>query len=153
VSYDTKTSGIAPRIVYALREDLTMSLRYTLTKTEVSIKPLLMNCNNINPNFLTTFPTPSYTPNGLNSSLGTTPPFPTIQTDCYQDGEATLAVKKELASGPVWTSAVGYGLTYNLLDNVKEPNSGVLMELRQDFAGLGGNVKYIKTSGDLRYYF
>jgi outer membrane protein insertion porin family len=140
-----------------LREDLTMQLRYTLAKTEVSISPLLMNCNNVNPNFLTTFPTPSFTPNGLNSSAATTPPVPNPspigQTDCYADGETSLAVKKELASGPVWTSAAGYGLTYNLLDNVKDPTTGLLIDFRQDFAGLGGNVKYIRSSGDLRYYF
>jgi outer membrane protein insertion porin family len=29
----------------------------------------------------------------------------------------------------------------------------LLVDFRQDFAGLGGNVKYIRTSGDLRYYF
>jgi len=157
VSYNTKTFGIAPRLVFALREDLTMQLRYTLTKTEVSISPLLMNCNNVNPNFLNTFPTPAFTPNGLNTSAATTAPNPNpfgiAQTDCYADGETTLAVKKELASGPVWTSAVGYGLTYNLLDNVKDPTTGLIVDFRQDFAGLGGNVKYIKTSSEMRYYF
>jgi len=155
VSYDTKTFGVAPRIVFALREDLTMQLRYAITKTEVKISPLLRNCNNVNPDFLTSFPTPAGTPNGLNSSAATTPPANplTAQTDCYADGEATLAVKKELAAGPVWTSLVGYGLTYNLLDSAKEPTSGLLVDFRQDFAGLGGNVKYVRTSGDLRYYF
>ena len=157
VSYSTKTFGVAPRIVFALREDLTMQLRYTITKTQVNISPLLANCNNLNPNFINTFPTPAGTPNGLNSRAATTPPVPfpnlTGQTDCYADGEASLAVRKEQTQGPVWTSAVGYGLTYNLLDNVKDPTSGLITELRQDFAGVGGNVKYIKTSGDARYYF
>jgi outer membrane protein insertion porin family len=155
VSYNTKTFGVAPRLVFALREDLTMQLRYAITKTEVSINPLLSNCNNINPNFINTFPTPLGTPNGLNSSPGTTAPnpLPVNQTDCYADGEASLAIKKEMLAGPVWTSLVGYGLTYNLLDNVKDPTTGLLVDFRQDFAGLGGNVKYIRTSGDLRYYF
>jgi outer membrane protein insertion porin family len=154
VSYDTKTFGVAPRIVFALREDLTMQLRYTITRSEVNISPLLRNCNNVNPNFINNFPTPAGTPNGLNSSAATTPPAGfTGQLDCYADGEATLSVKKELLSGAVWTSAVGYGLTYNLLDNVKDPTSGLLLDFRQDFAGVGGNVKYIRTSGDARYYF
>jgi outer membrane protein insertion porin family len=155
VSYNTKTFGVAPRLVFALREDLTMQLRYAITKTEVNINPLLANCNNFNPNFINTFPTPFGTPNGLNSSAATTPPVPpfTTQTDCYADGEATLAVKKELVGGPVWTSLVGYGLTYNLLDNVKDPTTGLLVDFRQDVAGLGGNVKYVRTSGDMRYYF
>jgi len=154
VSYDTKTFGVTPRIVFALREDLSMQLRYSITRTEVNISPLLRNCNNFNPDFLNNFPTPAGSPNGLNSSPATTPAAGYAgQLDCYQDGEASLAVKKELAAGPVWTSAVGYGLTYNLLDNVKDPTSGLILDLRQDFAGVGGNVKFIRTSTDARYYF
>jgi len=155
VSYGTTTFGVTPRIGLALREDLSLQLRYSATRTSVSISPQLDNCNNRNPNFFTTFPTPAGTPNGLNSSPATTPPNPPIgiQTDCYIDGEASLAVKKELARGTVWASAVGYSLTYNTVDNLKDPTAGLLAEFRQDVAGLGGSVKYLRSSGDLRYYY
>jgi outer membrane protein insertion porin family len=59
----------------------------------------------------------------------------------------------ELAQGPVWTSAVGYTLAYNTLDNTRNPSSGLYAELKQDFAGLGGDVKFIKTTGDMKYYY
>ena len=35
---------------------------------------------------------------------------------------------------------VGYGLTYNTLDNNKRPTNGFLVSFGQDFAGLGGNA-------------
>jgi outer membrane protein insertion porin family len=47
---------------------------------------------------------------------------------------------------------VGYDLAYNTLDNNKNPRSGVLATLRQDFAGIGGDVNFIRTTGDFRYY-
>ena len=50
-------------------------------------------------------------------------------------------------------SLVGYGLVYNTLDNNKNPTRGLLAELRQDFAGLGGDVNFIRTTGDVRYYY
>jgi len=155
VSYGTKSFGVTPRIGLALREDVSLQLRYSATRTSVNISPQLDNCNNFNPNFITTFPTPAGTPNGLNTSPATTPTVPafTPQTDCYIDGEASLAVRKELAQGAVWTSAVGYSLTYNTVDNARDPTIGLLAELRQDVAGLGGSVRFLRTSGDVRYYY
>ena len=44
---------------------------------------------------------------------------------CFTDGEASLAVRKELAQGAVCTSLVGYSLTYNTLDNNKNPTRGM----------------------------
>ena len=62
-------------------------------------------------------------------------------------------MKIELAGGAVWTSAVGYTLAYNTLDNNKDPNNGLLVEFRQDVAGLGGDVKYLRSTVDARFYF
>ena len=52
----------------------------------------------------------------------------------------------------MYTSAVGYSLTYNTLDNNKNPTMGMLATSNQDFAGVGGDVNYIKTTTDLRSY-
>ncbi len=62
--------------------------------------------------------------------------------NCYADGEASLAVRKELAAGPVNTSLVGYTVSYNTLDNNRLPTSGLYTELKQDFAGVGGDVQF-----------
>ena len=44
-------------------------------------------------------------------------------------------------------------MVYNTLDNNKSPTRGLLAELRQDFAGVGGDVNFIRTTGDVRWYY
>ena len=43
-------------------------------------------------------------------------------------------------------------VTYNTLDNNKSPTSGFNSQLRQDLAGLGGDVRFLRTTEDVRYY-
>jgi outer membrane protein insertion porin family len=62
-------------------------------------------------------------------------------------------VRRELAQGKVLTSLVGYDLSYNTLDNNRNPTSGLIAVLKQDFAGAGGDVKYVRTTGDIRSYY
>jgi outer membrane protein insertion porin family len=150
VSYETQTLGFGTRLGFQLREDLGLQLRYSLYQQKVTLPPNLMNCNNINPDFINTFPTADK----VGTSLALTPPAGyTGIANCYVDGEASLAVKRELAGGPVITSLVGYTLSHNSLDNNKSPTSGILTEFRQDFAGVGGDVKFIRSSADLYAYY
>ncbi len=44
------------------------------------------------------------------------------------------------------TSSLGYSLVYNNLNNNVRPSAGQRVILNQDFAGLGGSIKYLKTS-------
>ena len=67
--------------------------------------------------------------------------------------EASLPVRVELAHGAFLTSMAGYGLTYNTLDNNKHPTSGLLLSFGQDFAGLGGDVAYMRSIVDFRSYY
>ena len=98
---------------------------------------------------MNTFPTPDR----INTTPALTPPLGyTGIANCYADGKPRSRVKKELAGGPVITSLVGYTLSYNSLDNNRNPTSGMLTEFRQDFAGVGGNVNFIRTSSDLYSY-
>ena len=71
---------------------------------------------------------------------------------CLGDGESSLPVRKELASGSTLTSLVGYTLNFNTLDNNKNPTDGLLIDFRQDFAGVGGDVTYLKSAVDGKYY-
>jgi outer membrane protein insertion porin family len=52
----------------------------------------------------------------------------------------------------VFVSLVGYGFTYNTLDNNRNPTSGIIATINQDFAGVGGDVNFIKTTGDFKLY-
>ncbi len=64
----------------------------------------------------------------------------------------SLPIQQAALAGPQWVSAVGSTVNYNTLDNTKSPTSGFNSQLKQDLAGLGGDVKFLRTTEDLRYY-
>ena len=135
ISYSTTTIGGAARLGFALREDLAFQVRYSLSRQEISLPQYLNDC----------ILSPNAPINGGPFGVG---PFDI----CFLNGEASLAVRRELANGPVLTSSLGYSLSYNNLDNNKSPTQGVLAELRQDFAGVGGDVRFVRTAGDVYAY-
>ncbi|MGY3446109.1 outer membrane protein insertion porin family [Bradyrhizobium sp. USDA 4473] len=153
-TYGVKTIGFSPRLGLALREDLTLQLRYSLYQQEISLDSAYNNCNNNAANTSLAFnPTPAY----IQSVLHGVDPTNSVSSGlygygCYGDGESTLPVREELAQGATWTSAVGYTLTYNTLDNNKNPTDGLLIDFKQDFAGVGGDVTYLKSAVDAKYY-
>ncbi len=63
------------------------------------------------------------------------------------------AVIEAVQQGATITSVAGYTLSFNGLDSNQSPTSGMYAELKQDFAGLGGDVQFIRTTGDVRYYY
>jgi outer membrane protein insertion porin family len=155
VSYGTKTLGFSPRLGFQLREDLSLQLRYSITRQEVTLPGTLANCNNtiggstVGNAFLPFNPTPAFV--NLNGANGAADASGT-GLFCFSDGEASLPVRKELAGGATLTSALGYTLNYNTLDNNKNPTDGLLVDFRQDFAGVGGDVSYLKTAIDAKYF-
>jgi len=113
IQYGTKTLGFSPRLGFQLREDLSLQLRYSLYRQEITLPDSLLN-----------------------------PATTTI----------SLPVLMELNQGAALTSMVGYTLTYNTLDNNKNPTDGLLIDWKQDFAGVGGDVSYLKSAIDAKYY-
>ena len=160
IAYGTKTLGFSPRLGFTLREDLALQLRYSIYQQEIQLPNQLANCNNNSSNSLLAFnPSPAFAnlnggvPGGTLTSGGQTA-TDTSGTGlwCYSDGEASLPVRRELQSGKALTSSVGYSLNYNTLDNNKNPTDGLLIDWKQDFAGVGGDVSYIKSAVDAKYY-
>jgi outer membrane protein insertion porin family len=150
VSYGTTTLGFSPRLGFTLREDLSLQLRYSLYQQSITLPTTLNNCNNLaGPAF---FPTPTY----INTVLGGVDPTGNAQAGllpgCLSDGESSLPVRQELANGATWTSSLGYSLNYNTLDNNKNPTDGLLIDFKQDFAGVGGDISYLKSAIDAKYY-
>ncbi|HXW24730.1 MAG TPA: outer membrane protein assembly factor BamA, partial [Xanthobacteraceae bacterium] len=148
-SYGSDMYGFATRFGIPLREDLGVQVRYSLYRQDITLSPQLMDCNNINPDFVTSFPTPNF----VGTTPALTPPPNAPYQNCYQDGEASLPVKQEVVAGPVWVSMPGYSLIYNTLDSIKGPTSGVFIEFKQDVAGLGGDVDFVKSTIDGRFYY
>jgi outer membrane protein insertion porin family len=58
----------------------------------------------------------------------------------------SMTIQREIDSGPQAASSVGYSYVYDTRTTGLDPTSGVLFEFGQDFAGLGGDSKYIKTT-------
>jgi outer membrane protein insertion porin family len=153
ISYGTKTLGFSPRLGFGLREDLSLQLRYSIYQQQIQLPANLANCNNIiGGNGLLAFnPSPAFI--AANAANGITIVDPTgTGLGCFSDGEASLPVRKELQAGQTLTSAVGYSLNYNTLDNNKNPTDGLNIDFKQDFAGLGGDVRYLKSAVDAKYY-
>ena len=153
ISYSTSTLGFSPRLGFALREDLSLQLRYSIYQQKISLPDNLQNCNNnqfladgVTPNPAYN-PSPAFMANGNPANPNNLSPL-----GCYVDGEASLPVRKELQNGKTLTSAVGYTLNFNTLDNNKNPTEGLLIDFRQDFAGAGGDVSYLKSAFDAKYY-
>lgn len=124
VSYDSKTVGANLRLGFALTEEVAFQPRYSIYRQEITLPDQYNDCSLTNP-----------------------------APGCYANGEASLPVRMELAQGPVTVSLVGYTLSYNTLDNVKLPTSGLYAEIKQDFAGVGGDVNFIRTQGEARNYY
>jgi outer membrane protein insertion porin family len=122
VSYDTETYGMTLRLGFALTENWAFSPYYSIYRQKITL------------------------PSQYNDCTATNVP------DCYNNGEASLAVRSELADGPVLVSAIGYNLNYNTLDNNKSPTEGIFGQLKQEFAGVGGDVNFIRTTVEARRY-
>jgi outer membrane protein insertion porin family len=144
VSYDSQTVGVNLRLGFALTEEIAFQPRYSFYQQKITLPDQYNNCiSTITPMFIPT-------PPGFTQHI----PGGVVPGDeCFADGEASLAVRKELAAGPVNTSLVGYTVSYNTLDNNKLPTSGLYTELKQDFAGVGGDVNFIRTSAEARNYY
>jgi outer membrane protein insertion porin family len=155
LSYGTESYGGNLKFGIPLREDLTFQLRYSLYTQNITLPSTLNDCNNINPDFSTTFPTPAATATGFfNSNVAyQNAVASSAQSNCFQFGQASLPVRVELQNGAYLTSMAGYGFTYNTLDNNKSPTGGLLLSFGQDFAGLGGDVSYMRSTADFRSYY
>jgi outer membrane protein insertion porin family len=132
VSYSSNTLGVGLRAGFSVSEEISFQARYSIYKQEITLPFAFNNCQD--------------------PAVSGGPPVRPGNA-CYADGEASLAVRKELSEGPVLVSMPGYTLSYNTLDNNRNPTAGIFAELKQDFAGAGGDVNFIRTTVDARSYY
>ena len=59
---------------------------------------------------------------------------------------SSAILQAEGAQGLQVSSAHGYSYTYRTLDTGLNPDAGVLLRFGQDFAGVGGDVTYVRTT-------
>ena len=88
----------------------------------------------------------------------------------YTNGEASIAYKQYLSQGHkgasifnpcpgggsceryTVTSMPSFNIVYNSVDNIQFPRDGFYVKLQTDFAGLGGDVSFLRSTLDARYY-
>jgi outer membrane protein insertion porin family len=135
--YENRMTGGQLRLTLPFTDEFSITGRYSLFQQDLKIpnepgKPY-NDCS---------IAIPGYTqlnPDG-------TPRYP----NCAWDGEASVALKE--AAGRTVTSLVGLTFTYNTLDSNLNPRNGFYAELKPDIAGVGGDSRYVRVTGDARYY-
>ncbi len=138
--FESRVNGGQIRATFPITEEFSITPRYSLYTTEIEIPNTTSNPFND-----CTRPLPGTTPGTFGSGLPENATF-----NCLTNGEATIAVKE--AQGTTLTSLVGLNFNYNSLDNIQAPRNGFVAELKPEFAGLGGDSRFLRVSADARYY-
>ena len=135
--YENRTTGGQLRLGFPITEESGITLRYSIFEQKLKIPDTLKKPYND-----CSIPISGYTILNPDGSAR----YP----DCALDGEASVAVKE--SQGRTLTSLAGVTLAYNTVDNLKNPHSGIYAEVKPDFAGLGGDSHYFRTTAEVRYY-
>lgn len=124
-TYEQVTTGGQIRLGVPLTEYMQLALRYGLSYDEVGLDRDLF------------FRDPD----------GPTGPLPAVCDDLIAGRYLCDAI------GDRTTSSIGYSLVYSTLNNQLRPTAGHRAILSQDFAGLGGTTKYIRTKASAAKYW
>jgi outer membrane protein insertion porin family len=140
--FTSQSLGFTLRATLPITEEFSVTPRYSLYQTNIKVPN--SSSNPFNDCSLPIAGQANIT-GGLITALNTTG-----IADCLLNGEASVAIKE--ARGSRITSLAGLTFAYNALDNVKTPRNGFYAELRPEVAGLGGDSKFMRVSGEARYY-
>jgi len=127
-TYSQVSTGFQVRAGIPLTEYWSLSARYGLTYDQVGLDKASY-----------------YTDANSDGIRGNSP---TDTCDVLQAGRYLCE-----AIGNRLTSAVGYSLVYNSLNSGLRPTAGQRLVLSQDFAGLGGDVRYIRSRIETSKYW
>jgi outer membrane protein insertion porin family len=135
--YENRMTGGQLRLGLPFTEQFTVTARYSLYQQELEIPN-----DEDQPYNDCAFPIPGITDANGDGVV--------TREECEGNGEASLAIKQ--AQGESITSLAGLTFNYNTLDSTRDPRNGFYAEVKTDFAGLGGDSRYFRVTGDARYY-
>ncbi len=75
-----------------------------------------------------------------------------LDTDGAGPDTADLALPSYIPAGTWIKSSVSYQLTFNTIDDTNNPRAGIFARFNQEFAGLGGDAYWLKTTAKATYY-
>lgn len=67
-------------------------------------------------------------------------------------GIASIPVQQAAAAGPQWVSYIGLTGTFDTRDDARHPSSGTFASATNDVAGLGGDVRFLRSTDDIKHY-
>ncbi|WP_262695113.1 outer membrane protein assembly factor BamA [Kordiimonas aquimaris] len=162
--FNTNSLGFSLRAGMALNEYWTLSTRYTLRQDDVSVPNGLLNST-----FASFVSNVQASLNGdpandqlvldrfdlNNDGEITADDFDTNADGDFSDVELAVGLGRSLQEslGKRFQSIVGYSLNYNTLNSFIRPTRGNRITFSQDFAGLGGDVRYIRSQLNLDNYW
>ncbi len=122
-SYGTRSIGGTVRLGIPISEKLSSQAYYTINSTSTTITGSLLD---VPPG------------SGGGNADG-------VQGNAA--GELSAALAPPFAPTDWLKSGFGYTLTYNDLDNPRDPRDGVYLNLRQEAFGAGGDAQFLRTEG------
>ena len=134
-TYKQLSTGGALRTGFPLSEYWEFGGRYVLSQDKITLDKSTFYTD---PDFVPD-------PDGTGPLTGSNGPLPPV---CDPD-KAGRYLCDEIGSH--LTSAIGYSTLYDTTDGI-HPTRGERLSLSQDFAGLGGDVKYIRSRADATKY-
>ncbi|TIL60441.1 MAG: outer membrane protein assembly factor BamA, partial [Mesorhizobium sp.] len=76
-----------------------------------------------------------------------------LDEDCETNGDfdplkcnISTAILDGIEESPWLKSSVSLGLVYNTIDDMKNPHEGIFANVTTEFAGLGGDAKFVKVT-------
>jgi outer membrane protein insertion porin family len=142
-TYYNWTTGATLRLGVPITNEFTVQPNYSIYQSQIKIPGQFEDCNNNGTTIAYTGPT-----------TGTFDGLPVSSTNnCLTDGEASVAFKAAAAQGAILTSALGYSLVWDNIDDRKNPSSGIYANFHQDVAGLGGQSHFLRETFDGKYYY
>ncbi|MCB8838569.1 outer membrane protein assembly factor BamA [Aurantimonas sp. VKM B-3413] len=157
--YDSKRIGGDVRVAAPITENLTAQMAYNFKQetfgSNNGLTPTDANDNTY---------TDPVTGEAIRSTCGDPNPaaYKTVTGSDLLDKNGNVAqapnytdspiINQAICDSPYLTSSVSYSLTYNTLDNNNDPRDGFFIQAGQEFAGLGGDAQFIKTTGKASYF-
>ncbi len=77
----------------------------------------------------------------------------TLRSDRISDIEADASRYVRESAGTTLSSFVSHTIAFDRRDSRRNPTEGYMLSLENDFAGLGGDTKYIRTNLRAEYYY
>lgn len=144
-SFNQSTTGLSLQASTLLTEYLSFGLRYTLRVDDVSVPDAFLEPIGID------FDGLRQDENGflVADPLSTDDPQGIFTTDITRPGVSAFVID---SIGRQLTSSIGYSLVYNSLNNGIRPTKGQRAVLSMDFAGVGGDDRYVRGRLDYDFY-